>query len=940
MDYKQTLNLPQTRFSMRANSAQREPELQSFWKDQQIYAKNLHQRSGSPFILHDGPPYLSSGKIHMGHAMNRILKDIVVKYQTLNDHPSPMIFGYDCHGLPIEHEVTKNKKQNSEQRTALEVREACQEFALANLKGQSENFYRLGLMGNWEQPYLTMHPAYEASQLRVFAEMVDKGYIYKGLKPVYWSIAARTALAEAEVEYQDHRSHSIYVKMALKTEEKSKLPLALQDKNIYFVIWTTTPWTLPANLGIALNPDFDYAFVEMESGEIWVLAEKLLNTVFEQTGQATGSTVHLCKGRELEYFKCQHPFYERDSLVVLGHHVTSEAGTGCVHTAPGHGMEDYVVGEKYKLGILSPVDEAGKFTAEAPGFEGLYYEKANEIIIEMLQKNGSLIHHSTFIHSYPHCWRTKTPLIYRATKQWFASVDGFREAALNAVKAVKWIPASGEERISNMIAERSDWCISRQRVWGVPIPAFYCQETGDTLLRKDLILHVADLVELEGSDVWWKKSARELLPPDFVYAPSKSQEFTKETDIMDVWFDSGTSHTAVMKRYPELSYPADLYLEGSDQHRGWFQSSLLTAIAADNTTPYKTVLTHGFALDGDGRKMSKSLGNMVEPQKVIQQYGADVLRLWVASVDYSSDVRVSYDILKQLADVYRKIRNTVRFMISNLYDFAPEQDALQHSDLSELDRYTLHKLQQVVAQVHESFESYAFYRFYQLVQNFCVIDLSNIYFAIVKDILYIEAPNSPLRRSVQTVLWEVLQALMGMIAPVLSHMSEDILQNLPDSLKKHLPESALLMSFPQVHSDWQDEALAQRWEQVLEVRDSLNMALEEARNQKLIGRSMEADVAVYHQEAALRDYLRQHQDLFRQVFIVANLTIADQVPTGQINHEQKNAAAAVSPAQGKKCLRCWIVEDSVGQSSEHPELCARCEKIVSSLPNTESVKIS
>lgn len=948
MEYKQTLNLPQTSFSMRANSANREPELQAFWNSNDIYNKNLQSRTGTPFILHDGPPYLSSDKIHIGHAMNRILKDIVVKYKTLNNHPSPMIFGYDCHGLPIEHEVTKKKKLKGSQ-SPLEVRQACKEFALENLKGQKENFYRLGLMGNWETEYLTLNPEYEAAQLRVFAEMVDKGYIYKGLKPVYWSIAARTALAEAEVEYKDHTSHSIYVKMPLPKAEYEKLPTRIQEyvrnKNVYFVIWTTTPWTLPANLAISLNPDFDYSFIETDSSEVLIVAQKLQQSFSETTGQsvlnhAIPVDMNPVKGHELENLKCKHPFYERDSLIILGHHVTSEAGTGCVHTAPGHGMDDYVVGQKYHLDILSPVDEAGVFTAEAPMFEGIYYEKANPIVIELLKEKNLLLHHSTFVHSYPHCWRTKTPVIYRATKQWFASLDGFREDALKAVKNTKWIPASGEERIGNMIAERSDWCISRQRVWGVPIPAFYCNDTGDALLRKDLILHVADLVEKEGSNIWWEKSAKELLPDDFTYEKSSTQEFSKETDIMDVWFDSGTSHTAVLKQYQELSYPADLYLEGSDQHRGWFQSSLLTAIATDNTAPYKTVLTHGFTLDGDGKKMSKSLGNMVEPQKVIQQYGVDVLRLWVASVDYTSDVKVSYDIFKQLSDVYRKIRNTVRFLESNLYDFDPKQDGLALENLSELDRYTLHKLQDVVSQVHESFDSYAFYRFYQIVQNFCVIDLSNIYFAIAKDILYIEAPKSHLRRSVQTVLWEVLKALIGMIAPVLSHMSEDAVQNLPENLKKELPESALLMDFPTVNQSWKNPELAQIWDKVLELRDTLNLALEEARSKKLIGRSMEANVSVFHSDDTLRAYLREHADLFRQVLIVAKLNICDSAPTeGQITRQQKDCAVSVSVSQGNKCERCWIVEDSVGTSTEHPGLCTRCENIVLSL-DLEDAKIS
>ncbi|HEY9843126.1 MAG TPA: isoleucine--tRNA ligase, partial [Candidatus Obscuribacterales bacterium] len=664
---------------------------------------------------------------------------------------------------------------------------------------------------------------------------------------------------------------------------------------------------------------------------VWVVADKLSEAVFQATGHTPGQVLWRGKGSELENLRCKHPFYERDSRVVLGSHVTADAGTGCVHTAPGHGIEDFTVGEKYKLGVLSPVDAGGYFTAEAPGFEGMFYAEANQKIIELLREKGLLVQHSTIVHSYAHCWRTKTPLIYRATEQWFASVAGFRQAALDAVKGVAWHPASGEERISNMIADRTDWCISRQRVWGVPIPAFYCQDTGEVLLEKALILHVADLVETHGSDVWWQREAKELLPPGFTTPKSQTQEFTKESDIMDVWFDSGTSHSGVLRARPELRFPADLYLEGSDQHRGWFQSSLLTAIAAYGQAPYKTVLTHGFVMDGNGRKMSKSLGNTVEPQKVIQQYGADVLRLWVASVDYSNDMRLSYDIIGQLAEIYKKIRNTIRFLISNLYDFDPNQDALAYNELSELDRFTLHKLQDVVGQVRASFDSYAFFRFYQIVQNFCVIDLSNIYFAIVKDILYIEAPKSELRRSVQTVLWEVLQALLGMVTPVLSHLAEDAYQNLPPALKAQLPESALLASYPEVRPDWQDAGLAQTWDEMLALRDTLNLVLETARNQKLIGRSMEAKASVHHGDPELRAYLRQHQELFRQVLIVGRLEIQDQPPSGQLTHAQQGWHVAVDLAEGAKCARCWNTDAAVGKSQAHPELCQRCEAIVSSL---------
>lgn len=930
MDYKSTLNLPQTSFSMRANSVNKEPALHEFWKNQNIYQQNLEQRKKPPFILHDGPPYLSSGKIHIGHALNRILKDIVVKYKTLNGHPSPLIFGYDCHGLPIENEVSKKKKIDVEQEP-LKMRLACHDFALKNLEGQSQNFYRLGLMGNWDKPYLTLQPHYEAAQLRVFAEMVEKGYIYKGLKPVYWSIAAQSALAEAEVEYKDHTSHSIYVKFPITAESLQKLPEALAEREVSFVIWTTTPWTLPANLGIALNPAFNYQFVETTQGTL-VVAEKLKETVFKECGLTEQQVLFEAKGQELENILCAHPFYDKTSRVVLGNHVTSEAGTGCVHTAPGHGMEDFIVGEKYKLGVLSPVDKKGVFTEEAPLFTGLFYAKANEPIIELLKEKQRLLFHTTFVHSYPHCWRTKTPVIYRATEQWFASVDGFRAEALKAVDTVQWIPSGGKERIHNMINDRTDWCISRQRVWGVPIPAFYTPDSNTAILEKDLILHVADLVEKEGSNVWWTKSSAELLPENFSFEGHPAEELRKETDIMDVWFDSGTSHSGVVKYTPELTFPADLYLEGSDQHRGWFQSSLLTSIAAYGVPPYKTVLTHGFVLDGEGKKMSKSVGNVVEPQKVIQQYGADVLRLWVASVDYTSDVKVSYDILKQLAEIYKKVRNTIRFLISNLYDFNPETDMLPYEKLSELDKFTLHKLENFLGQVKEHFESYAFYKFYQTLQNFCVIDLSNLYFMIVKDILYIESQNSDLRRSVQTVLWKTLHTLLGTLTPVLTHMAEDALQNLPDDLKRQYGESILLSDFPSLDQQYHSPELADKWVLLMDLRDGLNQALETARKEKTIGRSMEARAHIYHKDQNLVSYIKEHQELFRQVFILSELSLVDEPPVGGIqSHQTEDFTVSIDIASGEKCERCWGHFDSVGSHSEHPSLCTRCTDIVTQI---------
>lgn len=924
-EYKHTLNLPKTSFPMRANAAQREPSFQKFWKEKDVYNKNLNNRSKGSFILHDGPPYLSGSKIHIGHALNRILKDIVVKYKTLNGYASPLIFGYDCHGLPIEHEVSKKLGKKRHEMPPTSIRRACKEFALKNLKGQEENFYRLGLLGNWETRYLTLNPTYEAAQLSVFAEMVDKGYIYKGRKSISWCTNCETALAEAEVEYRDKKSSSIYVKMRL-IEGQEKLPEALQSKNINFIIWTTTPWTLPANLGIALNPGYEYVFVEVGQ-EVWVLSQGLKDKFLTEVGQE-GTVLATLKGSELEGLKYQHPFYERQSPIVLGNHVTNETGTGCVHTAPGHGLDDFYVGQKYNLGMLCPINNRGIFNEEAPQFEGMYYAKGNAAILELIESNGSLVYHSEIEHSYPHCWRCKNPIVFRATEQWFASVDGFRDNALNAIKNISWLPTAGESRISNMIAERTDWCISRQRVWGVPIPAFYCQNR-HTILNKELITHVKNLVAEKGSDIWFELEASELMPSGYQCPECKSSSFVKETDTMDVWFDSGTSHTAVLNQYPELQYPADLYLEGSDQHRGWFQSSLLTAMAAHETPPYKMVITHGFALDGNGRKMSKSVGNVVAPQEVISKYGADVLRLWVASVDYTDDVRISDEILKQLAEVYKKIRNTARFMISNLYDFAPS-DQLNYEDLSELDRYTLNRIQNVIQQVRDSFDSFAFYQFYQIIQNFCVLDLSNFYFAIVKDILYIEKADSQLRRGVQTVLWEGLQSLTKMIAPVLTHLAEDIWQNLPEALKESQEESILTTDYPEANDKFFSEELEKKWQSISTVKDVINAALENARNQKMIGKSLEAKVSLYVDNQDIFAYIKANESLFRQVFIVSDLTFPD------IKHDEDEATSSdhisvvVRQAQGEKCQRCWNVLRSVGKHETHPTLCERCIDVVDS----------
>jgi len=948
MNYKQTLNLPNTTFSMRANSKSLEPALQKLWEDEKIYQQNLKLRklTGKKFVLHDGPPYLSSSLIHIGTALNKILKDIIVKYKTLSGHYSPLIFGYDCHGLPIEHEVMKKiKAGNSRDCSLLEIRKRCKDFALSNLEGQQNNFKRLGILGDWDNPYLTLKTDYEASEIRVFKEFVKKKYIYKGFKPIYWCAHCETALAEAEVEYSDHHSYSIYVKFQLnplnpplqKGEmargiQKGEIGELLENLDIegspvYFVIWTTTPWTLPANLAIALNPGFDYVFIKTKEHGILVLAEKLLENFIKDTHLEGYEILTKINAKKLEKLVCKHPFYDRDSIVILGDFVTSEDGTGCVHIAPGHGTEDYEVGQKYGLEILSPLDNKGVFTEEAGQYSGLYYESANKTIVDDLSKSNSLLNLNYIDHAYPHCWRCHKPVIYRATSQWFAAISPIRQSSLDAIAKVNWYPTGSIDRISNMVKSRSDWCLSRQRVWGVPIPAFYCTICNTPLLNEQTVEAVADLFEKEGSDSWWVKSPEEILPENTKCEKCDSTQFKKESDIIDVWFDSGISHTAVAAKNPELGLPVDLYLEGSDQHRGWFQSSLLTSMAAHDIAPYKTVITHGFTVDGNGRKMSKSLGNVIEPQQVIDQYGADVLRLWVASVDYQDDIRVSTEILKQLSEIYRKIRNTARFLISNLYDFNV-QDCVSYNELPELEKYALYRLGQIVKQITDSFENYTFYKFYQIIQNYCVVDLSNFYLDIVKDTLYIYPTGSYERLATQTVLWEILYTLTRLIAPVLSHLAEDIWQNLPGGVKNNEIISVFLTDYPLVkgEGELEGEVFQNKWENITAARDLVNKALEIARNEKLIGAPLEAKILIKIKNEEWKKWAIQELPL-QKIFIVSDVQIVDILDEPN-TLEDKDIEIVVKNADGIKCERCWNYSDTVGKNETHPVLCERCVTII------------
>ncbi|GAB7387642.1 isoleucine--tRNA ligase [Bacillaceae bacterium] len=919
MDYGKTLNLPKTDFPMRGNLPKREPEIQKWWDEIDIYAKVQERTKGRPkFVLHDGPPY-ANGDIHIGHALNKVLKDFIVRYKSMTGFDAPYVPGWDTHGLPIEHAIIKNEKVDRHQVGVLEFRERCAAYAMKYVEKQKAQFKRLGVRGDWQNPYITLKPEYEAKQVRVFGEMAKKGYIYKGLKTVYWSPSSETALAEAEIEYKEKRSPSIYVKFKVK-DGKGKIA-----ENTAVVIWTTTPWTLPANLAIAVNPEFDYAVIDVD-GEKLLLASKRIEQVAKEVGWKSYRIEGSLRGQELEGVICQHPFYDRESPVLLGDHVTLDAGTGCVHTAPGHGEEDFALGQKYGLPVLSPIDEKGRFTKEAPGFEGMFYDDANKAVTEKLKEAGALIHLGFITHQYPHDWRSKQPVIFRATEQWFASIDGFREELLRAIKEVKWYPAWGELRMHNMIAERSDWCISRQRVWGVPIPIFYCKNCDHTLINDATIERIATIFSREGSQAWFARSEKELLPEGTVCPQCGHGEFRKETDTMDVWFDSGSSHEAVLKEREELQWPADLYLEGSDQYRGWFNSSLSTAVATSGRAPYKAVLSHGYTLDGEGRKMSKSLGNVIAPQEIIDKLGADILRLWVASVDYQADVRISEGILAQIAEVYRKIRNTFRFLLGNLNDFDPQADRVDAGELPELDRYILMKLQKVIEKVKKAYDQYQFHTVYHTIHNYCAVDLSAFYLDVLKDRLYTELPKSPARRAAQTVMYEALVSLVKLIAPILPHTADEVWQFIPGDKAV----SVQLTDMPDADLSLCDEQLERKWERLIEVRDNVLKALEEARRTKVIGNSLDASVELFPAEN-VHALLASAPNL-AELFIVSHVVLHQ--PDAAAPEDAlafTDLAVKVSPAAGEKCERCWMITPQVGEDAAHPTLCPDCAETVRQL---------
>ena len=952
--YKNTVNLPQTDFNMRANAVKREPELQQFWAENHIYEQLSQNNPQESFILHDGPPY-ANGALHMGHALNKILKDIINKYKILQGHKVEYIPGWDCHGLPIELAVLKKIKSKERQAlTPLKLRQKAKEFALQAKQEQCASFKRYGVWGDWENPYLTLSPEYEAAQIGVFGEMALQGYIYRGLKPVHWSPSSRTALAEAELEYPEgHTSPSIYVAFPISNLGEAAEKLEPYLPNLKVAIWTTTPWTIPGNLAVAVNGELEYAVVEITSpptpllkgeGSYLIVAKDLVERLAAtwETELTVKTTV---KGKDLENTTYRHPLYDRESKIVMGgDYITTESGTGLVHTAPGHGQEDYITGQKYGLAILSPVDAAGKFTEEAGKFAGLQVvakgnekvSEANQAIIEALSEGGALLKQEEYTHKYPYDWRTGKPTIFRATEQWFASVEGFRDAALTAIANVTWIPAQGEKRITPMVSDRSDWCISRQRSWGVPIPVFYDEETNEPLLTEETINHVKNIIAAKGSDAWWELSVEELLPEEY---RQNGHTYRKGTDTMDVWFDSGSSWAAVVKGR-NLKYPVDMYLEGSDQHRGWFQSSLLTSVATNGIAPYKTVLTHGYVVDEQGYKMSKSKGNGVDPQVVIEggknqkqepPYGADVLRLWVSSVDYSADVRIGNTIIKQTADIYRKVRNTARFLLGNLHDFDPQKDAVPYADLPELDKYMLHRIAEVFAEVTEAYESYQFFRFFQTVQNFCVVDLSNFYLDIAKDRLYISTLNSFRRRSCQTVLAVAVENLAKAIAPVLCHMAEDIWQALPYDTGY---QSVFQSGWVEIKDEWQQPDMVEFWQTVSNLRDEVNKVMESARKDKAIGSSLDAKVLLQVADEELKAKLASYNasdtlsetnvDELRYFFLASQVELVDSLPDAEYKSESDIANIAVVKADGKKCERCWNYSLSVGSFIDDPTICDRC----------------
>ena len=913
-DYNATLNLPKTDFPMRAGLPKSEPVTLKNWEDEKLYDKLMERNEGKPlFVLHDGPPY-ANGDIHLGHALNKILKDFIVRYKNMAGFKAPFVPGWDTHGLPTELKARQKAGiGSSADISVVELRKLCEEFVTGYINDQREQFKRLGAIGEWDNPYITLKHEFEAEQIKVFAEMADKGYIYRGLKPVYWCPECKTALAEAEIEYAEDPCHSIYVKFRVTDDLGKFAAMGIDPAKVSFVIWTTTTWTLPANVAICVGPRFEYSVIQ-SGDEYYVMATELYRSAMEEAGITDYQVVAAIKGSELEYMKTQHPFLDRESLLIVGEHVTLESGTGCVHTAPGHGVDDYNVCRNYpEIPVICPVNGDGVLTEEAGQFAGLTTDEANKKIAIHLDATGSLFALKKIIHQYPHCWRCKSPILFRATDQWFCSVDDFKDDAVKAINEVEWIPSWGKDRITSMVRERKDWCISRQRKWGVPIPIFYCRDCGEPLIDKTAMLAVADVFAKEGSNAWFDHDASGLLPEGTKCAKCGCTSFDKEKDIMDVWFDSGSSHTAVVRRRGYLKFPADLYLEGNDQYRGWFQSSLLTSVATMGTAPYKTVLTHGMILDMEKRKMSKSLGNGISPQEVIKQYGADVLRLWVASCDYQSDVNISFDILKQRSEAYRKVRNTARYILGNLFDFNPDTDMADFDTLLPIDKWALAKLNSLIDKVREAYDKYEFHIVYHSIHNFCVVDMSNFYLDVLKDRLYTEKADSPRRRAAQTAMYLILNAMTRMIAPILAYTSDEIWKFMPHSAADEASH-VIYNEMPEKVAADVDDSFMEFWNRIHELRDDVKKTLEPMIKEKTIKSSLEAKVTLSAGGETL-EFLRQAEPELADAFIVSEVVIADNGAELEITAEK---------AEGEKCERCWAIRKSVGADAEHPTLCAHC----------------
>ncbi|UCB47705.1 MAG: isoleucine--tRNA ligase [Deltaproteobacteria bacterium] len=934
MDYKKTLNLPKTEFPMKGNLTKKEPEIIEKWDDEKLYHLIRQSSKGRKrYMLHDGPPY-ANGHIHMGTAFNKILKDIIIKSRQMAGFDVPYVPGWDCHGLPIEHKVDLELGAKKREMSQVDIRQYCRKYAEKFIDIQRNEFKRLGVLGEWERPYLTMNFAYQATIVREFGKFALNGSLFRSKKPIYWCTSCRTALAEAEVEYGEHTSPSIFVKFPMISDLSSDYP-ALKGKEVSIVIWTTTPWTIPANLAIALHPDFDYVAVDIGENQALILAEGLMAICMDTFGIRSYEVIAELETRKLEKLLAKHPLYDRESVIVLAPYVTLEAGTGCVHTAPGHGREDYETGLAYDIDIYSPVDDAGRFTEDVQYFAGLDVFEANRAVNDKLDEFGALLKEEEISHEYPHCWRCKKPVIFRSTEQWFISMEktGLRKAALDSIKRVSLIPGWGHDRIYGLIENRPDWCVSRQRSWGVPIALFFCSECGHVVVSQEIIEHVAGLIEKSGADVWFTESEENLLPPGAVCPECGADRFKKETDILDVWFDSGVSYAAVMEYRDYLDSPSDLYLEGSDQHRGWFHSSLLCSVGTRGEAPYKSVLTHGFVVDGEGKAMHKSAGNVISPEDLIKNYGAEIIRLWVAGEDYRDNIRLSNEILQRLTEAYRRIRNTCRYLLGNLYDFDPAHDGVPYERMEELDRWALNRLQEMNELVLRAYENFEFHLVYHNLHNFCVLDLSSLYLDIIKDRLYVSSQGSVARRSAQTAMNEILEVLVRLMAPILSFTADEIWQYLD---KEGRAPSVHADLFIPVKNEYKDPELADRWDTVIGVRKEVTKALEIARKAKMIGHSLDASVLLGLSDE-LMDLLGPYENQLKYLFIVSFVETVpiNEVEGGFEGEEMQGVKVKVAPSKDKKCERCWVHDPTTGMDHEHPTICKRCLKALSEMGDME-----